>query len=502
MDPCTLKGMSKGRQRHTQSPETKTEEIRGLKEQLSQALEIIQKQQKQIERLQQIVERQQAEIEELKRIGKRQAAPFARRHWVEQPRRPGRKRGQGKFARRELPKVVQIHETKEAKLDGCPECGGHLQTIRQQTQYVTDIPVVEVQTTRFVTYSGYCPECHKRVRSQHPDQTSLATGAAGVMVGPRAKALAADLKHRLGVSYGKVSEVLNDTFGLQVSRGGWCQADQKLARTAQPVYAELLEAIRRCSVVNADETGWRIGTLAAWLWVFTHQEVTVYAIRDNRSSEVVIEILGEEFKGILTTDCYLAYDDRKFKEWLKQKCVGHLLKDLKEMKESKSGRALHFARQVTMVLQAALALKAEKNRLDPFTFHQQAQELESRLDLLIAPHRRLSDRDNARFAKRLRKHRPHLLRFLYVNELEATNNLAERMLRPAVITRKTNGCNRNRSGAMTHAILASVLVTCRQHAIPILDYLVQLQQLGGAPSSLVTAALPPAHQPISSISER
>lgn len=494
--------MSKGRQRHSHSPETKAEEIRGLKEQLSQALEIIQKQQKQIERLQQIVEQQQAEIEELKRIGKRQATPFGRQHWVEQPRRPGRKRGQGKFARRELPQVVQIHETKEAKLDGCPECGGHLQAIHQQEQYVTDIPVVEVQTTRFVTYSGYCRECRKRVRSHHPEQTSLATGAAGVMVGPRAKALAADLKHRLGVSYGKVSEVLNDTFGLQVSRSGWCQADQKLAHTAQPVYAELLEAIRRCSVVNADETGWRIGTLAAWLWVFTHQEVTVYAIRDNRSSDVVIDVLGEEFKGILTTDCYLAYDDRKLKEWLKQKCVGHLLKNLKEMKEGKSGRALHFARQVTIVLQEALALKAEKTRLDPFMFHQRAQELESQLDLLIAPHRRLSDRDNARFAKRLRKHRLHLLRFLYVDELEATNNLAERMLRPAVITRKTNGCNRNRSGAMTHAILASVLVTCRQHAIPILDYLVQLQQYGGTPSSLVTATPPPAHQSISSISER
>jgi transposase len=479
--------MSKGSKRHLYSPETKAEEIRELKEQLSQALEIIQKQQKQIERLQQIVEQQQAEIEDLKRIGKRQAAPFARRHWAEKPKRPGRKAGKGKFARRELPKVVKIHETKEAKLDGCPECGGHLQAIRQQEQFVTDIPVVEVQTTRFVTYSGYCPECHKRVRSQHADQTSLATGAAGVMLGPRAKALAANLKHRLGVSYGKVSEVLNDTFGLQVSRSGWCQADQKLAHTAQPVYAELLEAIRQCSVVNADETGWRIGTLAAWLWVFTHREVTVYAIRDNRSSDVVIDILGEQFPGILTTDCYLAYDDRKLKQWLKQKCVGHLLKDLKEMKESKSGRALHFARQVTIVLQEALALKAEKVRLDPFTFHQRAQALESRLDVLIAPQRRLSDRDNARFAKRLRKHRSHLLRFLYVDELEATNNLAERMLRPAVITRKTNGCNRNRSGAMTHAILASVLVTCRQHSIPILDYLVQLQQYGGTPSSLVTA---------------
>ena len=53
--------------------------------------------------------------------------------------------------------------------------------------------------TRYVTYSGYCVDCHKRVRSQHPEQISQATGAAGVLVGPRAKALAADLKHRFGV---------------------------------------------------------------------------------------------------------------------------------------------------------------------------------------------------------------------------------------------------------------------------------------------------------------
>ena len=490
------------RRKHPQ-PDTKDQRIAELEGQLAQAAVINQKQQRQIERLQQMNNELRERMEELERAGKRQAAPFARRHWVERPKRAGRKRGQGKFVHRELPQVHQIHETKTAQLEGCPGCGGQLRDIHQHEQYVTDIPVVEVKTTRFVSYSGYCRACHKRVRSQHPEQISQATGAAGVMVGARAKALAADLKHRLGVSYGKVSEVLNDTFGLQVSRGGWCQADQKLACTAEPVYAKLLEAIRQCSVVNADETGWRIGTLAAWLWVFTNQEVTVYTIRDNRSSDAVVDILGEKFQGILTTDCYLAYDDRKLKEWLKQKCVGHLLKDLKEMKESKSGRALHFARQVTIVLQEALALKAEKSRLDPFTFYQRTQALESRLDILIAPHRRLSDRDNARFAKRLRKHRPHLLRFLYVDELEATNNLAERMLRPAVITRKTNGCNRNRSGAVTHAILSSVLVTCHQHAIPILDYLVQLQQYGGAPTSLVAAAPLQAHLPTSSsISER
>jgi transposase len=493
--------MRKRRKQNT-LPDGKDQRIAELEKELSQALAIMQKQQQQIERLQQTCNQLQAEVEELKRAGKRQATPFARRQWVERPRRPGRKAGKGKFAHRELPKVHQIQETKVAKLSGCPACGGRLCEIHKHEQYVTDIPVVEVKTTCFVTYSGYCRACHKRVRSHHPEQTSQATGAAGVMVGPRAKALAADLKHRLGVSYGKVSEVLSDAFGLQVSRSGWCQADQKLASTAQPVYEELVEVIRQCSVVHADETGWRIGTLSAWLWVFTNQEMSVYAIRDNRSSDVVIDILGQEFQGILASDCYLAYDEKRFTTWLKQKCVAHLLRELKEMKENKSGRALHFARQVTTILQEALTLKTEKATLDPFTFFQHTQNLEARLDTLIAPSRRLSDRDNARFAKRLRKHRPHLLRFLYVDELDATNNLAERMLRPAVITRKTNGCNRTRDGAATHAILSSVLVTCRQHAIPILDYLVQLQQYGGSPSPLVSAIPLQLDLPALPISER
>ena len=479
---CKLATM---RKRHDKTlPDPKDQRIAELEAQLAREQALNQRLQKQLERL-------EVEVEALRRAGKRQATPFARRQWVEVPKKPGRKAGQGPFVRREKPAAEQVKETKVAPLQDCPQCGGQLRAIRAHEQYVADIPVVEPTITCYVTYSGYCPDCQERVRSQHPEQTSQATGAAGVLVGPRAKALAADLKHRLGASYGKVSEALNDAFGLQVSRSGWCQADQRLAQTARPVYQALVEAVRRSSVVHADETGWRIGTLSAWLWVFTNQEVSVYAIRDNRSSDVVIDILGQEFHGILASDCFVAYDEKRLADWLKQKCVGHLLRELSEMKASKSGRAVRLAQDLTAVLQAALSLKTVKPALDPTTFAQQAQTLEARLDALVNPQRRLKDTDNLRFAKRLRKHRPHLLRFLYVEGLEATNNQAERMLRPAVITRKTNGCNRTRTGAETHAILSSVLVTCRQHSIPILDYLVQLQQVGETPPSLVSSVPAP-----------
>jgi transposase len=91
-------------------------------------------------------------------------------------------------------------------------------------------------------------------------------------------------------------------------------------------------------------------------------------------------------------------------------------------------------------------------------------------------------------AKRLRKQREHLLRFLYVEGLDATNNQAERMLRPAVITRKASGCNRTEGGAEAHSILASILVTCRQRALSTVDFLVRLQRaMGRAIPSVVPA---------------
>jgi len=426
----------------------------------------------------------QEQVEGVKRAGKRQATPFARRKRVTQPKRPGRKKGQGRFSYRRKPVPEEVTDTKEASLACCPECGGSLTDRKEHEQFVVDIPPVEPVITRYVTHSGYCSHCRRRVRSRHPEQISDATGAAGVVVGPRAKALAADMKHRLGTSYGKVCELLNDAFGLRVTRSGWYQADMRVAEQVRPVYEELVETLRQSVVVHADETGWRIGTLSAWLWVFTNRETTVYTIRRSRGHEVVVDILGREFPGVLASDCFLAYDHHDLADWLKQKCVGHLLRTLSEMEASKTRSAVRFARQVTALLQEAIQLKVEKPDLLLEVFAERAAGLEGRLDALIHERRRFTDPDNARFAKRLRKHWPHLLRFLYVDGLDATNNQAERMLRPAVITRKTTGCNRTAGGAEAHAILASVLATCHQRAIPILDFLVKLQRASENPPPL------------------
>lgn len=453
-----------------------------LESQLRQRDELIVKLQQRIAELEQ-------RLAEQERAGKRQATPFARKQRKAKPKRPGRKPGQGKFTYRTPPAPEEVDETKEAPLNCCSACHGPLRDLQAHEQFVVDIPEVQPKITRFVTHSGYCGTCRQRVRSRHPEQISTATGAAGVVLGPRAKALAADLKHRLGVPYGKIEALFHDAFGLDVSRGGLCQADQRLAARARPVYAELLEFIRQSARVHVDETGWRIGTLSAWLWVFTNEHLTVYTIDPHRSHDVVVRILGAEFSGVLVSDCFTAYDHRALDDWLKQKCIGHLLKDLRTMDESKSGQAVCFARDVGAVLRTALVLAERKGTLSPREYARQAAALETRLDTLIDPRRRLSDPDNARFSKRLRKHREHLLRFLYVDGLDATNNQAERQLRPAVITRKTGGCNRSATGAATHSVLASILATCRQQALPILEALIHIQRPAGNPPLSLT---PPA----------
>jgi hypothetical protein len=433
-----------------------------------------------IEQLQQRLAELQQRLADLERAAKRQATPFARKRRAENPKRPGRKAGQGQFTSRPRPTPEQVTETKEQPLTACPGCGGTLTAVKDHEQFVVDIPEVSPTVTRYLTHSGQCAQCRQRVRSRHPEQISAATGAAGVVIGPRAKALAADLKHRLGVPYAKVAEVLSLGFGLPVSRGGLCQADARLAEQARPVYAELIDLIRQSAVAHVDETGWRIGTLSAWLWVFTNRDLTVYTIAQGRGHEVVVKILGEAFAGVLASDCFTAYDHQALADWLKQKCVGHLLKDLSALNESKTGGAVRFAREVTDVLRAALQLRDQKPSLPVVDFAAQATRLEARLDALIDTRRQLTDADNVRFAKRLRKHRAHLLRFLDVDGLDATNNQAERMLRPAVITRKTGGCNRTEAGAETHSILASVLVTCRQQGFSLLDSLIQIQRNVGS----------------------
>jgi hypothetical protein len=136
--------------------------------------------------------------------------------------------------------------------------------------------------------------------------TSDATGACANPIGPVALSLAAELKHRPGVPYRKITDLLATYFDLRVSHGTLVRAERRLARKGAPTFRLLQEALRAAGIAHADETGWRVGRLNAWLWVFCTERVTIYAIARSRGHEVPEAILGEGFDGILVVDGWAA----------------------------------------------------------------------------------------------------------------------------------------------------------------------------------------------------
>src|SRR5689334_10789026 len=86
------------------------------------------------------------------RAGKRQATPFARRARAAAPKKPGRRRGQGRFRRRPTP--TQVHVEHHVPLPACPHCAGAVTARATHEQFLVEIPPVAPVVTRFVTESG------------------------------------------------------------------------------------------------------------------------------------------------------------------------------------------------------------------------------------------------------------------------------------------------------------------------------------------------------------
>lgn len=120
------------------------------------------------------------------------------------------------------------------------------------------------------------------------------------------------------------------------------------------------------------------------------------------------------------------------------------------------------------------------------------REIEDRLDawLLTVSRRRAPSPELTRLANHIVNHHDEWLVFLHEPEVPATNNHAERMIRPAVITRKVGGCNKNLLGALVHSVLSSIMVTCQQQGEKFLDLARQLWQ-GGEPQAIPLVPPPP-----------
>ena len=351
----------------------------------------------------------------------------------------------------------QIDETVEVGLAGCPHCGGAVADVSRVEQVIEELPVVRPHVTRVVTYRGRCGRCGW-VRSHHPLQVSTATGAAGTQIGPRALGTAMHLLQE-GLTRRKVCGVLRELFGLRLTPGGLVQATHRMGRRLAQSYDALQRQVRASTSIHVDETSWWVGGPKWWLWVFTRPELTLYRVVPARAREVIKQTLGPDYAGVLVSDCLVIYDNVCARQ---QKCYAHHLKAIGQAIEQHPRGGEGFLQAVRHLLKSALCLKPIWPEL-PARARQKIREnlVAHARDLLRAPPEHPLE---AGVAQRLRKQEDHLFTFLDYPEVEATNNLAERQLRPAVIARKISCGNRTQRGAHTWEILASLAATARQNA--------------------------------------
>jgi transposase len=427
------------------------------------------------------VERLQARLEAARRAGKRQAAPFSRDAKKSDPKRPGRAPGggYGVKARRERPAPERVDESVAVGLPVCcPDCDGDVVFDKVEPQFQEEFVPARSRMRRYEVALGHCAGCKRRVRGRHPEQTSDALGAAGVMLGPRAHALAAWLHVGLGVPMAKVAKILAALGGISVTPGGLHQALHRTAGDADATYQALLTALRGSGAVAADETGWRIDGDRAWLWVYVGDTVTVYDIAAGRGYRDAEAILGEGFAGVLERDGWAPY--RRFEHATHQTCLAHLLRRCSEL----IGDAVAGQAKVPHALRRILldALAVRDQQLTGAAVADRVAGLQARIDRFCA--RTPTHDPNRRLVGHVARERDHLLTFLTHDGVAATNWRAEQALRGMICNRKQWGGNKTRAGADTAAVIASVLRTADQQHVDPVEVLADIQRTRGVPDRL------------------
>jgi transposase len=411
-----------------------------------------------------LIEQLRVEIEQLKRRGG--AAPFSKGTHKADPKSPGRKPGQGYFRFRGAPESAGALETAVPVAEACcPACGGALGEARHEVVSTTDIPAeLRPEVRLYAVETRQCGRCGKSVRGRHPEVAPGQQGATAHRVGPRVKALSHILHYVHGVPVRRTAEIVKQLTGVQLTQSALTQdANRQAEGPVGARYEELRQAVKRQSVVHTDDTGWRVGGEPAFLMAFVNQSLSVYQIRPQHRNEEVRELLPADFAGVMICDRGRSYDAKELEAVAQQKCLSHLIRNVKAVAEGKTGRARHFSRRLKELLQQALALSAAYEEMDGEDYWKQADELHEELTFHLRQ-RILRDPDNQRLLTGIGEQHAEgrVLRFLGEEGVAATNNQAERDLRPAVIARKVSQCSKNQRGARVFEAFTSVLQTLRK----------------------------------------
>jgi transposase len=437
------------------------------------------------------------ENDQLKRNAKRQAAPFSKGTRSREPKRPGRKPGEGTFSFRQAPRPEEITGLPvdvPVTLDSCPSCGGKLREQRVDFAYITELPPLpQPRVTQYRVWVCRCTGCGCKVRGEHPDLASDQYGATAHRLGPRTLAAAHALHYQVGVLVRKVPLVLELLTGVKLTQGAITRdaLRQTRGRVGQK-YQELQAGVRESPVVYSDDTGWKVGGENAHLMAFDTDLATIYQVRPRHRHQEVQEVIPRSYQGVMGTDRGRSYEDKTFRRVkqsrLKSGCLAHLQRTLGEVLARKKGRARDLAEGARELLRLAVKVWEEYRYGDREEFHRWAPEVRLALSYHLRA-RPLKEPGNRKLLRMLGRYhqRGDLLRFLEDPQVEPTNNWVERMLRPAVIARKVSHCSKTWPGSYAFAAFTSLIQTLLKKGRPS-SVVEVLSDLFRAPTSQTASA--------------
>jgi len=219
------------------------------------------------------------------------------------PRKIGAQPGHTKHER-PLFTTEEIDDFQTHTLDACPDCGGILALVKNSSRVVQQVEIVEkpVNIEQHTSLCYWCEHCQKSHYAPMPVNIEK-----GQLAGPYLTAIVAYLKGACHCSFSTIRKFLRDVLGVTISRGQLSKLVQKAAAALEQAYNELLEYLPYEATLNVDETGHKENRKRFWTWCFRADAYTLFKIAHTRGSRVLVDILGEDFAGVIGCDYFSAY---------------------------------------------------------------------------------------------------------------------------------------------------------------------------------------------------
>jgi transposase len=385
-----------------------------------------------------------------------------RRHIGGQPGHP-------KHERDVFPPESINGESVDYRLDLCPCCGHDLQpmpTIVPRVIQQVDINDVPLEIQEHRGHPGWCSHCQKQFEAPLPSGIER-----GGLVGPKLTTLIAYLKGVCHASYSTVRKFIRDVVGLTISRGQLANIIAKVSEALEQPYEELRKSLPAETHLNVDETGHKRNRLRQWIWCFRAELYTWFKIDPTRSGEVLIEVLGKEFNGVVGCDYFSAY--RRYQREcgvLLQFCLAHLIRDVKFLTTLPDAGGRAYGERLREALRQLFAVIHRREQLTAKQFQSQLEAARAEV-LRCGTHDVPATKHCRNLAKRFEKHGESYFGFITTPGVEPTNNLAEQAIRFVVIDRLITQGTRSEKGNRWCERIWTVIATCTQQGRSVFEYL-------------------------------